>query len=98
MSKPSLKNQQSFKEVLANYSVSEHGQEILEKINFVLLRAPSAGGRNTIIRELIKTGKYRNFVTDTTRPPRVNDGVLEQDGVEYYFRDEQEFLLMSISD
>jgi guanylate kinase len=40
----------------------------------------------------MKTGRYHPIVTDTTRPPRVNNGVLEQDGVEYFFRTEQTIL------
>ena len=92
MSKPVLHRIDEFREVLKNYQVSEEGKQKLKDIELVLLRAPSAGGRNTIIRELIKTGKYVSFVTDTTRPPRLNDGVMEQDGVEYWFRSEDEIL------
>ena len=92
MTKPVLKEIEQFKEVLRKYRVSDDGRNKLKEIELVLLRAPSAGGRNTIIRELLKTGKYASFVTDTTRPPRLNDGVLEQDGVEYWFRSEEEML------
>lgn len=92
MNKPSLDQVDEFRETLKNYTVSPHGKKILERIQLVLLRAPSAGGRNTIIRELVKTGHYEKFVTDTTRPTRENDGVMEQDGVEYWFRAEDEIL------
>ena len=92
MSKPVLERIDEFRDVLENYQISEEGRNKLKEINLVLLRAPSAGGRNTIIRELIKTEKYVSFVTDTTRPPRYNDGVLEQNGVEYWFRSEAEML------
>jgi guanylate kinase len=92
MTKPKLDHIEEFRTVLDNYTVSEKGKAVLEKLKLVLLRAPSGGGRNTIIRELIKTGQYENFITDTTRPPRENDGILEQNGVEYWFRDELELL------
>jgi guanylate kinase len=55
--------------------------------------AATAAGRNTIIKELIKTGNYHYLVSDTTRPPRVRDGVeVEHDGVEYFFRPENDVL------
>ena len=92
MSKPVLHRRAEFEEVLENYEVSEHGQTILDNINLLLLRGPSAGGRNTIIRELLKTEKYEFLVSDTTRPKRVNDGIEEQDGVEYWFRGEDKVL------
>jgi len=54
--------------------------------------APSSIGRNTLIRELQKTGEYHFIVSDTTRKPRVNDGILEKNGREYWFRSEEEML------
>lgn len=92
MTKPSLQRIDEFRNVLKDYHVSDSGRDKLKDIELVLLRAPSAGGRNTIIRELTKTGKYIEFVTDTTRPPRKNDGVMERDGVEYWFRSEEQML------
>ena len=58
----------------------------------MLLVAPAASGRNTIIRNLIMTGKYYFVVSDTTRHPRINNGVPERNGVEYWFRSEEEML------
>lgn len=52
----------------------------------------SASGRDSIIRELTKTEKYFDVVTDTTRAPRINNGVKEQNGVEYFFITEEEML------
>ncbi len=53
---------------------------------------PTSSGRNTIIRELVKTGAYHFIVSDTTREPRSNDGILEQNGIEYWFRTESQVL------
>lgn len=78
--------------MLADYHVSEESKQILANTRLVLLLAPSGGGRNTLIRELAKTGKYHFIVSDTTRQPRVNDGVQEQNGVEYWFRSEEDVL------
>lgn len=81
-----------FQEVLKHYHISESSREILGCAKLVLLVAPSAGGRNTIIRELLKTDDYYFVVSDTTRTPRVNNGVLEQNGKEYWFRTEDDLL------
>lgn len=81
-----------FQELLADYHVSGAGKQALAKARLVLCSAATATGRNTIIDELVKTGQYYYIVSDTTRKPRSNDGVLERDGVEYWFRTEQQML------
>lgn len=87
-----LTNMAEFKSVLADYHVSDKAKAISKRTKFVLLTSVSSAGRNTIIRELTKTHRYHFVVSDTTRKPRVNDGVLEQDGREYWFKTEAEFL------
>ena len=83
---------EEFKAILANYHVSSQNKNILNKTKLVLLVAPTSVGRNTIIRQLIKTGKFDFIVSDTTRKPRINDGVQELNGVEYWFRRERDVL------
>lgn len=87
-----LKHMAEFRSVLAGYKPSPAAQELLKKIELVLLLAPTAGGRNTIINKLIETDNYHYVVSDTTREERVNNGVPEQDGREYWFRSEEEIL------
>lgn len=89
---PHLEHKAEFEQAYKNYKPSAHAIEILNKTPFVPLIAPSATGRNTTINELVKTGYYHYIISDTTRPPRYNDGVLEQNGVEYFFRTEDEML------
>lgn len=81
-----------FQTILATYQVKPAHRQLLQQVPFVFLVAPSAAGRNTIIRQLVKTGEYYFLVSDTTRLPRVNDGRLEQNGDVYWFRSEAEFL------
>lgn len=81
-----------FREALADYRLSETALQTLAELQLVLIVGPTSSGRNTIIRELVKTGGYHFIVSDTTREPRANDGVMEQDGVEYWFRTEEEML------
>jgi guanylate kinase len=87
-----LKHLQEFQTILTDYHISEESKRILKQTELVLLLAPTSTGRYTIIRELSKTDEYYYIVSDTTRPPRVNDGVPEQNGVEYWFRTEEQVL------
>lgn len=88
-----LKQIDAFREVLAQYHPSEETKKTLADIKLALLVGPSSAGRNTIINHLIKTtGAYHYIVSDTTRKPRVNDGILEQNGREYWFRSEEDIL------
>lgn len=85
-----LKN--DFQEILKTYEASKESQQLLTKARVALFDGPSASGRNTIIYNLVMTGRYQQTISDTTRPIRSNNGVLEQNGVEYWFKTEEEFL------
>jgi guanylate kinase len=90
--KNELRHLEEFQEILTNYKISENLRNELQQSKLVLLTAPTGIGRNTLIRELIKSGQYHFMVSDTTRHPRHNDGVLETNGKEYWFKTEDEFL------
>lgn len=87
-----LRQLAKFQQYLRKYEVSDAAKKRIADLNLALLVAPSSSGRNTIIRELEKTGEFHFIVSDTTRKQRVNDGVLEQNGREYWFRSEEEVL------
>ncbi|HSX07310.1 MAG TPA: hypothetical protein VLG11_00250 [Candidatus Saccharimonadales bacterium] len=87
-----LKHIADFRKLLADYRPSAAARQILAETRLVLLVGPSSAGRNTIINELVKTGAYHFIVSDTTRQPRTNNGVPEQNGREYWFRTEEEVL------
>jgi len=87
-----LKHLDEFTNILASYQVSPRAIKSLKSVKLVLLIAPSAGGRNTLINKLLTTGRYNFIVSDTTRSPRLNNGLLEQNGREYWFRSEDEIL------
>ena len=87
-----LKKLNDFKLVLNNYKPNGDLLSLLKENPFVLLSAPSAAGRNTVIRHLLQTGKYYFVISDTIRKPRKNNGILEKDGTEYWFKTEDQFL------
>jgi guanylate kinase len=87
-----LTHAEEFRKVLENYRPSEDVRKILGGLRLLLFVAPTGTGRDTIIGELISTGHYFPIITDTTRPPRINNGVLEQNGREYWFCSEEDML------
>lgn len=90
--KPVLHNRDAFEEILKNYHVSDRAKDVLAATPFVALSGLAGGGRNTVINYLVEHDNYGFVISDTTRPPKVRNGQLEQDGVHYYFRDEQDLL------
>lgn len=87
-----LRNKQKFREILEHYQPSAASIAFLRDMDLVILQGVTAAGRNTIINELVRRGTYKYIVSDTTRPPKLRDGVMEQDGVQYYFRSEEAML------
>jgi guanylate kinase len=87
-----LKYIEDFRKILSNYVPAHEAINTLGSIELVILLGVSGSGRNTIIDLLVETGRYHFILSDTTRPPKVRDGRLEQDGVQYHFRTEEEVL------
>lgn len=90
--RPQLHNKKAFIEALQDYSVSDYGREVLGRTSFVALSGVAGGGRNTVIRHLVENFNYIFAVSDTTRPPKLRDGKMEVEGVNYYFRSEDDML------
>lgn len=87
----SLKHLAEFQQLLDSYQIPVDNP-VLSSVRLVLFYGATATGRDSIIAELVKTGDYYHLVSNTTRQPRVNNGVPEQSGVEYWFRTEEEML------
>jgi len=71
--------------LLKRYKPSDETVKLVRNTPIVLLVGVSGAGKDTIKRKLLETGDYHEFVSHTTRLPRENHGVMEQDGVEYHF-------------
>lgn len=72
-------------ELLQKYEPSESTKQIVRQTPLVLLVGISGAGKDTMCKKLVESAAYQQLVTTTTRQPRYNQGVLEQDGVEYHF-------------
>ena len=81
-----------FQAILQNpehkYQPSKESQAIVRQTSIALFVGPTNAGRNTIINKLIPRGKYYFIISDTTRVPRMRNGRVEQNGIEYWFRKE----------
>lgn len=76
--------------LLESYNTPPRAIELLGKTKVVFLVGVSGAGKNTILRELLKTREYKLVISHTTRKPRKNHGILEKDGEAYHFIDEIE--------
>lgn len=87
-----LRYKKEFEEAIAAHRISKHAQQVLDTTKLVVLSSLAGGGRNTIINYLVAYHDYFFIVSDTTRPPKVRNGKLEEHGVHYYFRTEEDML------
>jgi guanylate kinase len=83
MSEPAQINKLQHK--LGAYQPSPETIELIRKTLIVLLVGVSGAGKDSIKQKLLATGEYHHIVSHTTRAPRENKGVMEQDGREYHF-------------
>lgn len=74
--------------IVTQYQPPVAVREQLSQVRVALLAGISGAGKDTIMRSALKTELFRPVVSHTTRAPRVNNGVEEQDGVEYHFIDQ----------
>jgi guanylate kinase len=87
-----LKHLVEFQDAIAEMRPSEHARHVLGRANLVAMSGLAGGGRNTVINYLVEHHKYYFIVSDTTRPPKLRNGVMERDGINYYFRTEEGML------
>ena len=71
--------------LIDTYQPSDASVELFRSVRIVLLVGIAGAGKNTIQSQLVERPEFVEIITSTTRQPRANNGVLEQDGVEYHF-------------
>ncbi len=79
-------NEDLFKK-LERYTVPQSVIDLIKNTKVVFTVGVTAAGKDTVQKELLKTGAYHRIVTHTTRQPRENHGILEQNGIDYHFID-----------
>lgn len=71
--------------LLTNYRPSERAVRIVRSAKIVLLVGITGAGKNTLKKELLKDPAYYDYISHTTRTPRSNHGIMEQNGIDYFF-------------
>jgi len=71
------------------YKASPATLDPVRNVPLLFMVGISGAGKDALLRQLVATfpDKYQFMLSYTTRAPRFNDGVLEQDGVAYHFID-----------
>ena len=72
-------------QVISSYQPDDIGLQTVHASKIVFLAGIISAGKDTIKNKLLNSSEYHPIVTHTTRAPRINDGVLEQDGTAYHF-------------
>jgi guanylate kinase len=70
---------------IEQYSMTDAAKQLVRDTPLLLIASVVGGGKDTVTKELLKTGEFHRIVTHTTRQPRVNHGVMEENGREYNF-------------
>lgn len=65
--------------------MTDAAKQLVQNTQLLLIASVAGGGKDTVTKELLKSGDFHRIITHTTRMPRINHGVLEQDGREYHF-------------
>ena len=60
-------------------------EELIKNTRLLLVASVAGGGKDTIVKELLKTGEFHRIISHTTRSPRINHGVMEENGRDYNF-------------
>ena len=74
--------------LITTYRPPKAAIELIKNTKIALLVGISGAGKDTIKRALLESSDFNEIISHTTRAPRQNEGVLEQDGVNYHFIDE----------
>lgn len=77
---------ETLRQQVTEYKPSDTVLERLRPIKTVILVGITAAGKDTIMRDILQeTDEFKRVVTSTTRAPRENNGIMEVEGVNYYF-------------
>lgn len=75
----------NLKKQIEEYRMTDATKDLVQKTKLLLIASIAGGGKDTITKELVKTGEFHRIITHTTRQPRINHGIMEENGREYNF-------------
>lgn len=74
-------------QVLTSYKPSQAAIDLIKQTPILVLVGPTGAGKDSVKDRLLETDRFHHIISHTTRPPRINHGVIEQDGKDYHFID-----------
>jgi guanylate kinase len=74
---------------LADYKPAESAKKLIQHTPILVLVGPTGAGKDSLKDKLLQTGHFHHIISHTTRPPRINHGVIEENGREYRFIDKK---------
>lgn len=77
----------TLEEQIQQYKMSDSAKQLVQDTRLLLVASVAGGGKNTVVTELLKSGKFHRIISHTTRQPRTNHGVMEVNGHDYNFVD-----------
>lgn len=78
---------------IEHYEMPESAAELLNSDpSPLVLCGITSAGKDSLAREISSRGPYELVISHTTRAPRENHGVMEAEGVDYFFVDEDKML------
>ena len=80
-----LENLENLENLVANYKTPAAAVDVIESSRIALLVGISGAGKDTLKQALLHRAGFAEIISHTTRLPRKNGGIMEQDGVDYYF-------------
>lgn len=72
---------------LKDYKPSSEATKLIHDTQILLLVGPTGAGKDSLKQKLLEIGKFHHLISHTTRPPRINHGVIEENGKDYHFID-----------
>lgn len=80
------------KSIISSYTPHPDVVDLLRGVKTVVFCGITGAGKDTIEDALFQDSRFERIITSTTRQPRDNNGVMEQNGNEYYFFSQDEAL------
>lgn len=77
---------------IQSYEMPDAAKELLREQELILICGITSAGKDTLANNLATEGGHEVVISHTTREARQNHGVWEQDGVDYFFVDEETML------
>lgn len=86
----------NIEQLAESYKVNQDGIDVVQGSKVVFIAGITAAGKDSVINKILEKPEYYRIISHTTRKPRMNNGVLEKNGVDYYFVSDSQMMQLLI--